>query len=60
MGVIGTPFLPAPDGEYEDLSYDPHRVDLVLVEMLAAAYYLTISPDIIHLEQLIREELGCA
>lgn len=55
--VIGNPHHPPP--ATIDFSYDPNRIDLVLVELLAAAYYLCESPDIDNLERSIREELGC-
>ena len=55
--VIGNPHHPPPD--VVEFSYDPNRIDLVMVELLAAAYYLCESPDIDRLEQSIRAELGC-
>jgi hypothetical protein len=39
-------------------SYDPQKIDPVLIELLAAAHHLAISPDIMKLEGAVREELG--
>jgi hypothetical protein len=38
--------------------YLPNAVDPVLLEMLAAAHYLELSPDIRRLEELVKTELG--
>ena len=37
--------------------YAPTEIDVVLVELLAAAHFLVSSPDIIELERVITEEL---
>ncbi|MGH6802801.1 MAG: hypothetical protein ACREC3_05470, partial [Methyloceanibacter sp.] len=36
----------------------PDSIDPVLIELLASAKFLSISPDVIHLEQMVREELS--
>lgn len=60
MDAIGNPLTPLSDLTPLPFSYDPDRLDLVMVELLAAAYYLSISDDIPKLETIIRAELGCA
>lgn len=54
--VIGNPHHPPP--EPVDFTYDQNRIDLVMVELLAASYYLCASPDVAKLETVIRAELG--
>jgi hypothetical protein len=46
------------DSDEMTITHTPDAVDLVLVEVLAAATYLTISPMAIELEATVREELG--
>lgn len=41
-----------------ELKYDPKALDPVLVELIAVAHLLLISPDIAKLEQLVKLELG--
>jgi hypothetical protein len=38
--------------------WSPNEVDIVLIELLAAAHFLSISPDIQKLETLITSEFG--
>lgn len=44
--------------EMRDFIYDPQRIDLVMIELLAAAYYICESQDIAELTTTIRRELG--
>lgn len=46
------------DPDELSFKYDPHRIDVVLAELFAAAYYLCASPDVEKLEKSIRKELG--
>lgn len=46
------------DSDEMTITHTPEAVDLVLVEVLAAATYLTISPMVIELEATVRQELG--
>jgi hypothetical protein len=53
LRVHRRPFVPdAPKA----LDVNRYGVDFVLLQLMAAARYLTISPDIIELEQIIRAE----
>lgn len=36
----------------------PDSIDPVLIELLAAAHFLSVSPDVVELERLVKEELG--
>lgn len=56
--VIGNPHHPPP--ETVAFNYDPNRIDLVMVELLAASYYLASSPDIANLETVIRAEFAAS
>jgi hypothetical protein len=47
FGAPATPF-----------DYQPDCIDPILVELLAAAHFLAISPVVVRLEKFIKEELG--
>ncbi len=38
--------------------YDPNALDVVLIELLVAAQLIVQSPDVVRLEEVIREELN--
>lgn len=59
VDVIGNPHHPPP-APISAFTYDQNRIDLVHVELLAAAYYLCASPDIETLQKFIQEELAAS
>ena len=60
VAALGSFFDMTAPPEESSFSYDPNRIDVVFVELLAAAFYLCRSPDVAHLEEVIRAELGIA
>jgi len=56
----GTPSLVfAPNNIRPDekpISVDRHAIDFVLLQLISCARYLTMSPDLIHLEEIIKVE----
>lgn len=46
------------EGDAKPKPYNPKSIDPVLMEIFATAYFLDISPDILNLERIIREEVS--